>query len=155
MALIRYNPNRWFEGDFDRVFSGLLPSVLSEAPAEARAFVPRVDIRDGEHAIELTAEIPGVDKDTLKVEVLERALTLSGEKQSEKEENENGVYRSERVYGSFERRFTLPETVDVEGIVATFENGVLKVRFPKKPEAKPRQIAVEGEKGGKKKIAVA
>jgi HSP20 family protein len=111
-----------------------------------------VDISDGEEAIYLSVEVPGIDKDQLKIEVNKRVLTLSGEKQAEKEDKDAGIYRSERVYGAFKRSFTLPDEVDAENIVARTENGVLRITLPKKPEAKPKLISIGN--GGSEKIEV-
>ncbi len=156
MALVRYNPHRVFDATFDRLFSDFLPALAFDGAQEgARVISPRVEIRDGEESIVLTAEVPGVDRDELKVELNNRLLTLSGEKKEESEKKENGIYRSERVYGSFKRSFTLPDEVDVEGISAHSENGVLRVTLPKKPEAKPKLIAIDGEQGASKQIDVA
>lgn len=154
MTLVRYNPSRYFATEFDQFFADFLPSIPVNGGENASAGIsPRVEIRDEAEAIHLTAEVPGVEKDRLKVEVNGRVLTLSGEKQAEQESNENGFYRSERVYGAFKRSFTLPDEVDVEKIVANSENGVLRVTLPKKPESKPKLISI-GD-GGSKQVDVA
>ncbi len=155
MTLVRYNPHRFFDTAFDRLFSEFLPAVAADAAyGNGGAISPRVEIREEEDKIVLSAEIPGVAKDELKIEVDNRLLTLSGEKKEERESKENGVYRSERSYGAFRRSFTLPEAVDVDKISARTEDGVLRLELPKKPEAKPKVIAVEGHDGTAKKIAV-
>jgi len=152
MTMIRYTPNRW-ANPFDRIFSDFLPT--GELPDhEAESFVPRVDIRDQEEAIILSAEFPGVDKDSIKVEVDNRVLTLSGEKVEDIEAKENGFYRSERVYGAFKRSFSLPETVDGEKIQATYNNGVLRLALPKKPEAKPRLIDIQAGQSDVRQVEV-
>ena len=88
-------------------------------------------------------EVPGVERDKVKIEVKDGVLTLSGEKRTEEKEEENGIFRSERVYGSFSRSFTLPEEVDGEGIEAAYRDGVMTVKLPKKPETTPRLIAIK------------
>lgn len=152
MNLVRYNPNRIFDASFDRFFSDFLPSVATNGEGSHGVISPRVDISDGEEAIYLSVEVPGIDKDQLKIEVNKRVLTLSGEKQAEKEDKDAGIYRSERVYGAFKRSFTLPDEVDAENIVARTENGVLRITLPKKPEAKPKLISIGN--GGSEKIEV-
>ena len=152
MSLIQYNPNRWFESAVNRVFSDVLGSPTWEAAPQV-SFIPRVEVRDEKDAVVLSAEIPGVEKDGVSVEVNDGVLTLSGAKKQASESNENGVSRSERVYGEFKRSFVLPDTVDVERIDAQFRNGVLSISLPKKPEAAPKQIAIRGE-GEAKKIGV-
>lgn len=155
MTLVRYNPNRFFDNSFDRFFTNFPPPVPVNGSESAHAAIfPRVEIRDGEEAIHLTAEVPGIEKDQLKVEVNNRVLTVSGEKLVENEQKENGITRSERVYGSFTRRFTLPDEVDADKIVANTDNGVLNVTLPKKPEAKPKVIDIGSGKGGAKNIDV-
>ena len=154
MTLVRYNPNRYFDTSFDQFFYGFLPSVAANGEASGTVISPRVDIRDGEQAIYLSAEVPGIEKDQLKIEVNNRVLTLSGEKHEEQEHKDAGIYRSERVYGAFKRSFTLSDDVDVENIVADAENGVLRITLPKKPEAKPKQISVGNGNGGSDKVEV-
>jgi HSP20 family protein len=153
MSLIQYTPSRWFESAVNRVFSDVLGSPSWDAAEPQALFIPRVDVRDDKDAVVLSAEIPGVEKDGVTVEVNDGVLTLSGSKKQASESNENGAYRSERVYGEFKRSFVLPDTVDVERIDAQFRNGVLSISLPKKPEAAPKQIAIRGE-GEAKKIGV-
>ena len=146
MTLVRYNPNRSFDNAFEQFFSDFHAPVIRDGSGNSPVVIsPRVEIRDGEDAIELSAEVPGVHKDQLKVEVIDRVLTLSGEKRVENEDEGNGYTRSERVYGAFKRKFTLPNEVDVEKIAANIENGVLNLRLPKKPEAKPKLINIGSE----------
>jgi HSP20 family protein len=145
MNLVRYNPNRWFDFPFERVFDELWGRTGAEAPVLAEAWAPRVDIREEKDAVLLSAELPGVAKDDVKIELENGVLTVSGEKHAEQSENENGIYRSERVYGSFKRSFRVPETVDADKIAADYSDGVLKLTLPKRPEAAPRKIAISGE----------
>jgi HSP20 family protein len=116
----------------------------------AGAFVPPVDIYEDEHSIQLKLEVPGIDEKDLDINVEGNTLTVSGERKFEKEEKEDNFRRVERRYGSFTRSFTLPPTVDPEGIGAEYTNGVLKIRLAKKAEAKPKQIKVNI--GGQKAI---
>ncbi|MCZ6534052.1 MAG: Hsp20/alpha crystallin family protein [SAR324 cluster bacterium] len=155
MNLVHYTPNRWFDTAFDRLFTDFWPTVAAYPEARAGNVIsPRVEIHNGENEIVLTAEIPGLGKSDLQIEVNGRVLTLSGEKKEEHEAKENGYYRSERVYGSFKRSFTLPDGVDAEKISASVENGVLHLSLPKKPEAKPKRIEIEDATGEAKKIEV-
>ena len=107
-------------------------------------FQPSVDVVDRGKAIEITAELPGLDKDDVKIAVSDGSLTLSGEKRVESETNdENGCYRVERAYGSFRRVLPLPEEVNLEKVDARFKNGVLKITLPKTKEgAAARKIAI-------------
>ena len=149
MNLIRYNPNRWFDFPLDRLFDEFWARPQPEVPVTAETWVPRVDIREEKDAVLLTVEIPGVSKDDVQVELQDGVLTISGEKKTEQSENENGFYRSERVYGGFKRSFTVPDTVDAEHINGEYANGVLKLTLPKLPEAAPKKIAIKGEDGVK------
>ena len=152
MNLIRYNPNRWFDLPFDRFFDEFWGRTAPDVPMLSEGWAPRVDIREEKDAVMLTAELPGVSKDDVKVELENGVLTISGEKKSEHEEKESGFYRSERVYGAFKRCFRVPETVDAEKIEAEYVDGVLKLMLPKRPEAAPRQITVKAEEHPTKKL---
>ena len=144
MNLIRYNPSRWLDFPLERMFDEFWGRTAPEATA-VETWAPRVDISEEDTAVLLTAELPGVSKDDVKVELKDGVLTLSGEKKSEHKEEKNGFYRSERVYGSFTRSFTVPETLDAEKIEAEYANGVLRLTLPKRPEAAPRLIDVKGD----------
>jgi HSP20 family protein len=106
------------------------------------AFVPPVDIYEDEHGIHLKLEVPGIDEKDLDVKVENNILTVSGERKFEKEEKEENFHRVERRYGNFSRSFSLPNTISTDGIEASYENGVLKIRLAKRAEAKPKQIKV-------------
>ena len=157
MNLIRYNPNRWFDQAWDRAVSDLfVPWAAGRASGEGRngevaEWAPRVDIREAEGAYQIQADVPGAERDSLKVEVKDNVLTLQGEKRRESSTDTDGVYRSERSYGSFLRQFALPEEVDGDRIEASYKDGVLSVTLPKKPEAAPRRIAVKTDLGSEAK----
>lgn len=151
MNIIRYNPNPWFDTVFDRLTTDFISSLPVASPkSEGRTLVPRVDIREIGDTIVLTAEIPGVDRDGLKIEVKNGVLTLQGEKHREKSKEQNGYYRSERAYGSFYRSFSVPDDVDGDAIEASYKDGVLTLSLPKKPEAAAKVIAIT-EGGGNAK----
>ena len=94
--------------------------------------------------IMVKVEVPGVDEKDLKVHFEDGLLTVSGERQFERKDTRN-YYRIERTYGTFTRTFSLPRSVDANGIVANYRNGVLEIEIPKKEEAKPKQIAINVE----------
>jgi len=112
------------------------------------ALEPSIDLKETDDAVEVEAELPGVDKNDIEVTLEDGTLTIKGEKKVEKEESKAGYYMSERRYGSFLRSVGLPPGVDVEKISADFSNGVLKVTLPKIPEAqaKARRIEVKTAK---------
>ncbi len=144
MNLIRYNPNRWMDFPLDRMFDEFWGRTVPDTTA-VETWAPRVDISEEDNAVLLTAELPGVSKDDVKVELKDGVLTVSGEKKSEHTEEKPGFYRSERVFGSFTRSFTVPDTLDAEKIEAEYADGVLKLTLPKRPEAAARLISVKGD----------
>ena len=104
-------------------------------------FRPAVDVAQVEGGFVLRAELPGIAKEAVKVEIKEQVLTLSGEKPAPTYEAKGYRY-SEIGYGKFERTFQLSESIDLETIQAKFENGVLEIRLALKPEVGPRQVQV-------------
>ena len=107
------------------------------------AWTPPVDILEEPEWLRITAEIPGVKPEDLKISVEGNVLTIAGTKHQVAEEKAEKLYRYERIYGSFERVFTLPATVDLEHIKASYEHGVLSLVLPKVEKAKPRLVKVE------------
>jgi len=91
----------------------------------------------------INAEIPGLSKEEIKIDVKDGSLTISGEKKYEDKNEDENYIRVERRYGKFERRFNLPENVNAESVSASFKNGVLQVTLPKKEEAKPKRIDIK------------
>jgi HSP20 family protein len=100
------------------------------------AKAPAVDIVEKDNAYEVTAELPGIDEKNIDVKVANGVLTIKGERQEEKEEKKKDYYLQERHFGSFERRFQVPEGVDANKIEANFTKGVLTVTLPKSAETK-------------------
>jgi HSP20 family protein len=104
--------------------------------------LPAVDMFDDDDKIVIKAELPGMDKKDISVDIENRVLTLSGERNYDNEVKEDNYYRRERAYGRFKRAFNLPADVDSDQIKADFKDGVLKVEIPKPEEQKPKQITV-------------
>ncbi len=131
------NPVNWidqFFNDFDR---GLFATGRG-----APSFVPAVDVVEEKDAYVLRAELPGVARENVKVEVKENHLLLSGTKESV-QRGEEGKYRYvESRHGAFSRSFELPANVKADGIEATFKDGALTLRIPKVEEARPRAIEI-------------
>ncbi|HBP17215.1 MAG TPA: heat-shock protein Hsp20 [Planctomycetes bacterium] len=108
------------------------------------SFSPRVDVVDEKDHLRVSAEIPGLGPEDVHLSVQEGLLTLKGEKRHEAESEEEGCFRTERSYGFFERRVPLPRDVDTEQAEATFEKGVLAIRFPKRGErSAAREIPIK------------
>ena len=125
-----------------RVFEDAFSRLLSE-PQANRPWSPAVDIYETENELVLKADLPDVEAQDVNVRVENLTLTISGERKFDKSTNEKGFHRIERSYGNFPRSFAVPNTFDTENIAASFKNGVLTVKLPKKEAAKPRQIKIE------------
>ena len=108
-------------------------------------FVPALDVTEDESSMTLVAELPGMSREDLQVTVEDGTLTLRGEKKEEQVSEDAHFRRSERRFGSFERRIHLPEHVDSEKIEATYKDGVLKLRMPKLETVKPKAIPIKTE----------
>jgi len=124
---------------FDDVFRRMTPRRDNETPA----FFPAVDIKEDETAYQITAELPGMRVEDVNVELEGNVLSVSGERNFEKKDAAAGYHRVERRYGSFSRRFFLPDTVDGSKIEAGMRDGLLSIRVPKAELTKPRKIAVQ------------
>jgi HSP20 family protein len=122
--------------DFSRSNSGENELVT------AAGFVPPVDIYEDEHKLVLKLEIPGVRQEDLDVRMENNTLSVKGERSFESEGKEENFHRVERRYGSFYRAFTVPNTIDANGIKAEYDAGVLRLELQKRPESKPKQIKV-------------
>ncbi|MDH4054387.1 MAG: Hsp20/alpha crystallin family protein [Gammaproteobacteria bacterium] len=123
----------------------LLNRDLGRAAAEdsARAWSPAVDILEEKDSFLLRADLPGVNPTDIDISMDGGVLTVSGVRLAEERGEDTAVQRVERSTGKFSRRFTLPETVDADGITAKHSNGILEVIIPKQPEMKARKVTVE------------
>lgn len=104
---------------------------------------PAIDIHETDAAIILEAELPGLKKEDIDIEIRENILTLKGERKDNKEIKEQNYYRQERRSGKFSRSLTLPAVIDPEKVVASYKAGVLEVKIPKPEERKPTQIDIK------------
>jgi len=144
--LQKYDPFRdmWnLSDEVGRLFWGLGHHSPGEDVGLVGKFIPAIDVAEDNEAMTVTAELPGLKREDVKIKVREGILTLSGEKKFSEEQKKDNYYRVERSYGSFARSFTLPNTVDSEKISASMQDGILRLRIPKKPEAKEREIDVQ------------
>lgn len=147
--------DRLFE-DFDLGFGRRMPSFVTRGQELLRREVglvpadwsPRVDVLQREGQWIIRADLPGVTKGDVKVELTEDTLTIEGERKAEKEERREGYRYCERSYGHFFRTLPLPEGVDAEKATAEFNNGVLEVviPLPKGPEKPVRHLEIQGKK---------
>jgi len=144
MALVRWNPIGTLAGmEIDR-----LNRMFSEFETEAfnQAWIPAVDIYETDtREVVIKAELPDVKKEDIGVTVEDNILTLTGERKQEQTTKREQFQRVERRFGSFSRSFTLPASVDAGQIAASYKDGVLTIRLPRREEAKPKQISVNVE----------
>jgi HSP20 family protein len=143
MMNLMIRPNRSsFAREIDRFFDDFFvaPTLRSDVETD---FVPRVNIKDTKDHVSLTFEIPGMNKEDIKVTVKDNLLTVSGQREWKTEEKDEQFVRSEIRTGSFTRSFTLPENVNEEKISADYRNGLLDIRLEKVEAAKPKEIEVK------------
>jgi HSP20 family protein len=143
MALVRWDPARevdTLQSEVNRLFDTFFGGRPGDAGA--RRWVPAMDLTETDDHLVLRADLPGLDRDDVKIEVKDGVLTVSGERKAEHEHREEGYHRVERAYGSFSRSLSLPQDVDAERIAATFDKGVLEVRIPKPEERKPHRVEI-------------
>jgi len=103
---------------------------------------PGIDVIENDDSIEVKADMPGIDKKDIRIELYSNILRIQGERKEEKETKKKNLYRSERFFGRFERSITLPEGLDADHIKADYKNGVLEITIPKTEKAKPKLIKV-------------
>jgi HSP20 family protein len=147
-SLSPFGTMRRFFDDMDRMFEGFgFPSLERFSPwGTSEAFSPHVDVfeRDGKFVI--SADLPGMNKDDVKVDITDDAVVVEGERKYEHESREEGVYRSERGYGQFRRLIPLPPGVKTDTATANFKNGVLEIAMEAPQLAKNRRrIQIQGE----------
>ncbi len=146
MAITLWRNRRPFEGitrfcdDFDRLFD-----KDPFARTLDQTWMPAVDIEEKDGEYRLKADLPGLKKDDIHVELHDGCLTLRGERKSEHEDKQEGYSRYERTYGSFERRFRVPEGVTEKDIKARYHDGVLELSVPAPKEEKPKAVNIKVE----------
>jgi HSP20 family protein len=133
--------NRAFEDLAREPFGGLESWFGDFSPAR---FMPTIDMADEGKHLKVTAELPGMDANDIEVNVQDGALMLRGEKKIENEDKDEGYYRTERSYGSFQRSVPLPSDVDTDHAEANFDKGVLTVRLPKtQPQQQGKRLQIK------------
>jgi len=137
------NSNVLAGSSWDNLFDSLLFRVPEVNAETENSWIPRVDVHDTGKEVVIDAELPGIDKKDIKVEVKDQTLTLAGERKYEEKTEKDNYSRIERRYGKFSRTFGLPETIDAGKVKAKYNNGILTLTLPKKEEVKPKEIEVE------------
>jgi HSP20 family protein len=146
MAVIRWDPFRdlnMLQDRMNRLFEDAGRGARrNEEPASTTIWSPAVDIYETDGEIIVQAELPGMDRKDISINLENNVLTIRGDRQFKKETKEDNYHRIERSYGGFSRSFSIPTTVDEEKIRADYKDGVLKIVLPKKEQAKPKQIQI-------------
>jgi len=141
-SLVPFKSSRLVPSNIDTMFDDPFFRFFEDSPVRRSDWSPAVDIAENEKEYRFVFEVPGMEQKNLSISVENRTLTISGEKISEKREEE-GNLRLERWFGKFSRSFTLPETANAEKVDANLKNGVLTVTVPKREEATPRKVEVK------------
>jgi len=145
MAVVRWDPFRdlgMIQDRMNRLFEDAGRGWRTDEPSATTTWSPAVDIFETEGEIVVKAELPGMDRKDITLNLEKNVLTLKGERRFEKETKDDNYHRIERSYGTFSRAFSIPATVDEKKIRADYKDGVLKIVLPKKEQSKPKQIRI-------------
>jgi HSP20 family protein len=143
MQLTRWNPLVEMDEIQQRLNRLLFERTARTAGEGFADFLPAVDIQETDNEFLVKADLPGIKKEEIKIQVAEGVLAIEGERRQDKEEKGKRFHKVEREYGRFVRRFALPTEIDGEKVRAEFKDGVLNVVLPKAPAAKPTHIEVK------------
>ncbi len=146
MAMTKWDPFRDLLSIQDRMnalFEQTLSRSRSDEPAAASTWTPAVDICETPETIVIKAELPGVAREAVDIQIQDSTLVLKGERRFAKNVQEENYLRIERTYGPFHRSFTLPATVQQDKVRAAMRDGVLEVVLPKAEVAKSKRITID------------
>lgn len=146
MAVVKWDPFRdllSIQDRMNKLFEQTLSRSRGEEGIAASTWAPAVDIYETPDTIVMKAELPGLTREDIEIQIRDNTLTLKGERRFAKDVQEENYLRIERAYGAFQRSFTLPATVQQEKTRAVFRDGVLELTLPKAEGAKPKKIAIE------------
>lgn len=147
MAMVRWDPFQDLIALQDRM-NQLFDQTWARSRREregvvAAAWSPAVDVYETPEGIVLKAELPGLNKEDIDIQIKDNTVTLKGERHVEKDVKQENYLRVERAHGAFHRTFTLPTAIQTEKVRAVFKDGVLELNIPKAEDAKPKQIKIE------------
>ena len=146
MAITRWDPFRdlgILQERMNRVFEdAAVRGWKNDEPSATTSWSPAVDIYETDSEIMVQAELPGIDRKDIALQLENNVLTLKGDRRFEKETNHENYHRIERSYGGFSRAFTIPTIVDEDKIRADYRDGILKIALPKKEQVKAKQIKI-------------
>ncbi len=146
MAVVKWDPFRdliSIQDRMNRLFEQTLSRSRGDEAVSATTWTPAVDIYETADTIVMKAELPGVTREDIQIQINDNTLTLKGERRFARDVQEESYLRIERAYGSFHRSFSLPASIQQEKIRALFKDGVLELTLPKAESAKPKPISIE------------
>ncbi len=129
--------------EMNRLFESFVGHGPGPGQPTERSWAPPMDVCETPAEVRIIVELPGISQNQIQIEISDGVLTIRGERHPDASFRQDQLIRMERRYGHFSRSFNLPSVVDPEGVRASYRNGVLEVRLPKRPEATPRIISVE------------
>ena len=141
MALVRWDRGRevdTLQSEVNRIFD----TFFGTNDTRSRRWVPAMDLVETDDHLVLRADLPGLKREDVEIEVKDGVLAVSGERKADREDRSEGFYRVERAFGSFSRSLSLPKGIDADRVSAEFEDGVLEVRIPKPEETKPVRVQI-------------
>lgn len=145
MTLTQWKPVRSLAALEINRLNRMFESAFPDEPIDRSAWVPPVDIYETEDkSVVVTVELPAMNREDIKVTFENEVLSIEGERKFVSQVDKEHYHRVERGYGSFRRSFTLPGSVDAGRVDATYQNGLLTVTLPRREEARPKQIQVNG-----------
>lgn len=146
MAIVKYNPLkelRTMQEQMNRLLNLSWNHDLSGEDMRDGIWQPAVDIYETAGEIIIKAEVPDVDQKDIEVRIEDNTLTMKGERKHEGDVRKENYHRIERYFGSFQRSFSLPATIDQERVTAVCERGILTIALPKKEDTRPKQISIQ------------
>lgn len=143
--MIRWNPFREI-ADMQRQFDRAFDEVWSNTESRLESNWMPIDVTETDEGYKVVADLPGLTPEDININFHDGRLIIEGEVQNESTNDDNRVVLRERTYGKFSRHINLPNSVDVDNIIASYDNGVLSLELPKAESAKPRQIEVKQQK---------
>lgn len=132
--------------DFDDIFRNLSRDLALDTPT-SKSFSPQAEIKENAKGYLISFDVPGIKEDDIKIDFHDSVLRIQGERKTEHKDEQNGLFRTEKHYGHFERSFRLSDTVDEANVEANFENGVLQVFLPKLPTKESKRIEIKKGEG--------
>lgn len=145
MSLMRYQPNQWLREIEKEIYPFMTDWFSHESANALKNWVPRVDLKEDKDQYLVFVDLPGVDPKDIHIEMDGHTLTISGERNTQREENKENFYRIERASGKFCRQFSLPDSVDGNQIQAKTKQGVLTILLPKLKAQQSKKIAIQAD----------